>query len=159
MKKQKDNSSSSNKTIATNRKARHDYEIMETIEAGLVLTGTEIKSIREGRANIAESYVRPQDGELWLVNANIAPYHNASLYNHDPIRPRKLLLHKDQMQHFSSNIAQKGLTAVPLRLYIKKHVAKIEVGLARGKRQYDKRRTIIERDKDREAQRALRRAV
>ena len=147
------------KTVASNRKAYYNYEVLERIEAGLVLTGTEIKSIREGKANIGEAYARAQDGELWLFNAHIAAYHSGGLYNHDPIRPRKLLLHKDQIADLIGTVARKGLTMVPLRLYIKRHVAKVELGLVRGKKQYDKRRTIIERDQDREARRAARRAV
>ena len=149
----------SHKTISLNRKAYHDYEVLEHIEAGLVLTGTEIKSIRAGRVNIRGAYAKPLDGELWLVDAHIAAYTAGGVYNHDPIRPRKLLLHKEQMADLAASVNQKGLTIVPLRLYIKNHVAKVELGLVRGKRQYDKRRTIIDRDKEREAQRALRRAV
>ena len=147
------------KTISLNRKAYHDYEVLEHIEAGLVLTGTEIKSIRAGRVNIRGAYAKPLDGELWLVDAHIAAYTAGGVYNHDPIRPRKLLLHKEQMADLAASVTQKGLTIVPLRLYIKNHVAKVELGLVRGKRQYDKRRAIIDRDKEREAQRALRRAV
>ena len=149
----------SDKAIAVNRKAYHDYHVLEHIEAGLVLTGTEIKSIRDGRVNIRGAYAKPQGEELWLVDAHIATYHAGGISNHDPARPRKLLLHKDQMTSLIGNVRQKGLTIVPLRLYIKKHVAKVELGLVRGKREYDKRRAIIDRDKDREAQRALRRAV
>ena len=147
------------KTIAVNRKAYHDYHVLERVEAGLVLGGTEIKSIRAGEVNIRQAYVKPQDGELWLVNAHISPYQEGGIYNHDPMRPRKLLLHRDQIGKLASEVGQKGLTIVPLSLYIKKHVAKVELGLVRGKRQYDKRRAIIERDKDREARRAVQRAV
>ena len=147
------------KTISVNRKARHDYEVLDSLEAGLVLTGTEIKSIRDGKVNIREAFAKPQGRELWLVNAHISPYHAGNINNHDPYRPRKLLLHKDQATYLVSNVAQKGLSVVPLRLYIKNHVAKVELGLVRGKKQYDKRRTIMERDQDREAQRALRRVV
>ena len=146
------------KTIATNRKARFDYHIMESMEAGIVLTGTEIKSLRAGRANIAEAYARPHDGELWLHNANIAPYPQGGIYNHEPTRPRKLLVHKDQLDHLASEVGEKGLTIVPLRMYIKGHYAKVEVGLAKGKRQYDKRRTLIDREKDQEARQAVRQA-
>ena len=150
----------SNKTITVNRRVFYDYEVLERIEAGLVLKGTEIKSIRAGQVNIREAYVRPQDGELWLVNAHIALYQAGGMFNnHDPIRPRKLLLHKDQMVQLISTVTQKGLTIKVLSLYIKGHVAKVQVGLVRGKRQYDKRRAIIDRDRDREAQRALRRSV
>ena len=147
------------KSITVNRKAFYDYHILERVEAGLVLTGTEVKSIRAGRISIREAYAKPQGGELWLVNAHIALYNAGGIFNHDPTRNRKLLLHKDQLADLTSKVAQKGLTIVVLRFYIKNHVAKVELGLAKGKRQYDKRRAIIEKDKDREAQRALRRTV
>ena len=147
------------KTITVNRRAFYDYEVLERLEAGLALTGTEIKSIRAGRVNIRPAYVRPQEGELWLVNAHIAPYQDGTIYNHEPLRPRKLLLHKSQVLDLAASVDQKGLTIVPLRIYIKRHVAKVELGLVRGKRQYDKRRTIMEREQDREAQRAMRHAV
>ena len=145
------------KTIAVNRKARYDYEILDTVEAGLVLTGTEIKSIREGRVSLKEAYARPESGELWLVNAHIAQYTSGALNNHDPTRPRKLLLHKDQITGLTRQVAEKGLTVVPLKMYIRRHVAKVELGLARGRRQYDKRRVIIDRDREREARQAVRR--
>ena len=156
--KSKDNKSGGGKTIATNRKARFDFEILDTMEAGMVLTGTEIKSLRGGRANIAEAYARPHNGELWLHNAHIAPYPQGGIYNHEPTRPRKLLLHKEQLAHLASETGEKGLTIVPLRLYLKGHYAKVEVGLAKGKRQYDKRRTLIDREKDQEARRAIHQA-
>ena len=144
-----------NPALASNRKAFHDYEILERYEAGLVLTGTEIKSIRAGRADLRDSYARPQDGELWLVNAYIAPYGPASMFNHEPRRPRKLLLHRDEIDKLTAAVSEKGLTIVSLRLLIKNHVAKVELGLARGKRQYDKRRAIISRELDMEARRAV----
>ena len=146
-------------TITVNRKAYYDYDVLSRLEAGLVLTGTEIKSIRAGRVNIRAAYVKPQDGELWLINAHIAAYLAGGIFNHDPTRPRKLLLHKDQVAELIGTVAQRGLTIIALRLYIKRHVAKVELGLARGKRQYDKRRAIIDRDKDKEAQREMRREV
>ena len=146
------------KTISVNRKAYYDYAVLERVEAGLVLTGTEIKSIRAGRVSIREAFAQPQNGELWLVNAHIAAYSAGGIYNHDPTRPRKLLLHRGQIAELTAAVAQKGLTVVVLRLYIKKHVAKVQLGLVRGKRQYDKRRIIIDRDRDREARRALRRS-
>ena len=149
--------SAADRTITVNRRAYHDYHVLDRIEAGLVLGGTEIKSIRAGNVNIREAYVKPQGGELWLVNAHIALYHGGGIFNHDPTRPRKLLLHKDQVAELIGSVSQKGLTIVALRLYIKNDVAKVELGLVKGKRQYDKRRTIIDREKDREAQRALRR--
>ena len=144
------------KTIAVNRKARFNYEILETVEAGLVLQGTEIKSIRAGRANLSDAYARPENGELWLVNVHIAQYPSGNINNHDPTRPRKLLLHKDQIRRLSGQVAERGLTIVPLRLYLKRHVAKVELGVARGRRRYDKRRVIIEREREREAREAVR---
>ena len=147
------------KTVTVNKKAYYDYHILERIEAGLVLTGTEIKSIRAGHVNIRGAYVRPKDGALWLVDCHIALYRAGGILNHDPVRPRKLLLHGVQVAKLADSVGQKGLTIVPLRVYIKNHVAKLELGLARGKRQYDKRRVIIEREKDRDARRALGRSV
>ena len=148
---------SENRTIATNRRARYDYEVMETIEAGLVLTGTEIKAIREGRVSLSDSYAKPENGEMWLVNLHIAKYSADSMQNHDPTRPRKLLLRKDQIRRLTRMVSERGLTLVPLRLYIKKHYAKVELGLARGRRRYDKRRAIVERDREKEAREAVRR--
>ncbi len=154
-KKKSSKGNGQNPALASNRKAFHDYEVLERYEAGLVLTGTEIKSIRAGRADLRDSYARPQDGELWLVNAYIAPYGPASMFNHDPRRPRKLLLHREEIDKLSSAVSEKGLTIVALRLLIKNHVAKVELALARGKRQYDKRRAIISRELDMEARRAV----
>lgn len=147
-----------NRTIAVNRQARFNYEILDQYEAGLALTGTEIKSVRAGRVDLREAYARPQQGELWLLNAHIAQYDAGSIYNHDPRRPRKLLLHREEIRKLSDEVAQKGLTLVALRLYIKNHVAKLEVGLARGKRQYDKRRAIRDRELDLAARQAMRAA-
>ncbi len=144
------------KVVAVNRKALRDYDILERIEAGLALTGTEIKSIRAGRANLQDAYARPDGGELWLVGAHVAHYAQGGIYNHEPTRPRKLLLHRDQMAQLAGAAAQKGLTIIPLRLYIKHHVAKVELGLARGRRQYEKRQVIARRDAEREMQRAIR---
>ena len=145
------------RTIAANRKARFNYEILETVEAGLVLKGTEIKAIREGRASLGEAYARPMGGELWLLNAHIAQYSAGNVNNHDPTRPRKLLLREDEISHLSREVAEKGLTVVPLRLYLKRHLAKVELGLARGRRRYDKRQVIIEREREREARAGVRR--
>ena len=157
-KKQVSKSNPNNRALASNRQAFFNYEILDRCEAGLVLTGTEIKSIRAGRVDLRDSYARVQDGEMWLVNAYIAPYQSASFYNHDPRRARKLLLHRDEIGKLSGAAAEKGLTIVALRIYIKNHVAKVELALAKGKRQYDKRRAIMERDMDREARRAMRAA-
>lgn len=144
-------------TIVTNRRARRNYDVMDTVEAGLVLTGTEIKAIREGRVNLSDAYGKPENGELWLVNAHIAQYSAGSLNNHDPTRPRKLLLHKDEIARLSRQVLERGLTLVPMRLYIRRHRAKVELGIARGRKFYDKRRAIIEREREREAQQALKR--
>lgn len=141
------------KVIATNRKAYHNYHIGESVEAGIVLTGTEIKSVREGRVVLGDSYVRPQNGELWLVNAHIARYDAGSYMSHEPTRSRKLLLHKKQIAELASQVAEKGLTLVPTRLYIKNSLAKVEVALAKGKKLYDKREAIARREAEREIER------
>jgi SsrA-binding protein len=140
-------------TVAVNRRARHDYAIEDTLEAGLVLTGTEIKSIRAGRANLAEAYARIERGEAWLIGAHIAPYEQGNRNNHEPTRTRKLLLHRDQISELVGKTQAKGYTLVPLRLYIRDGLAKLEVGIARGKKAHDKRRTIAERDMRRELER------
>ena len=140
--------------ISIKRKARYNYEILETYEAGLVLTGTEIKSIRSGNANMADAYAHADGGELWLRNLHIAHY-AASSSNHHPTRTRKLLLRRSQIIELTHNIGARGLTVVPLKLYLKNGLAKIELALARGKKRYDKRQTIIERDRKREADRAI----
>ena len=142
--------------IASNRRAFFDYEILDRREAGLVLTGTEIKSVRAGKVDLREAYARPLNGELWLMNAHIAPYDPENIYNHEPMRSRKLLLHKAEISHLASEVAEKRLTIVPLRMYIKNHVAKVELALARGKRQYDKKQAIIDKEMDMAARRALR---
>ena len=143
------------RALASNRLAFFNYEILDRYEAGLVLTGTEIKSLRAGRVDLRDAYARVQNKEMWLVNAYIAPYASASFYNHDPRRSRKLLLHKDEIARLSGAAAEKGLTIVALRIYIRNHVAKVELALAKGKRQYDKRRAIMDRDMDQEARRAM----
>lgn len=143
------------KTIAVNRRARFDYEVLESVEAGLVLTGPEIKAIRAGRISLREAYGRPLGGELWLVGAHIAEYTAGAAADGDPTRPRKLLLHRDQIRSLSAQVETKGLTLVPLRLYLRGHFAKVELGLAKGRRQYDKRQLIIERDRKREARQAI----
>ena len=143
------------KTIAVNRKAYHDYHIEESVEAGLVLTGTEIKSIRAGRVNLRDAYARSESGELWLLGAHIAQYPGGNRYNHEPKRPRKLLLHRKQIAELSGAVMRKGLTIVPLKLYLKNGVAKVELGLVRGKKVYDKREVLALRDAQRQMQRAF----
>jgi SsrA-binding protein len=143
------------KVVATNRKATHDYTIEDRFEAGLVLLGTEIKSIRAGQANLREGYVQARGGELWLVNTHIAPYDQAGREGHDPLRPRKLLLHRKEIARLLSRVQERGYTIIPLRIYLKDRRAKIEIALARGKRQYDKREAIAKREADRQIERAL----
>jgi len=145
------------KTVATNRKAYHNYHIGDSIEAGLALTGTEIKSIRNGRISLGDAYVRPEAGELWLVNAHIARYEAGSYLSHEPTRPRKLLLHRKQIDSLASQVAEKGLTLVPVRLYLKDSLAKVAVALAKGKKLYDKRESIARREIERELGRATKR--
>ena len=145
------------KTVATNRKAYHNYLIGDRVEAGIVLTGTEIKSIRAGRVSLGDAYVRPEAGELWLLNAHIARYEASSYLSHEPRRPRKLLLHSKQISSLTSKVLEKGLTLVPLKLYIKGNIAKVEVALAKGKKLYDKRESIIRRETEREMGRAIKR--
>ena len=145
------------KTVATNRKAYHNYLIQDSVEAGIVLTGTEIKSIRSGRVSLGDAYVKPGAGELWLLNAHIARYEAGSYLSHEPTRPRKLLLHRRQIDNLTSKVSEKGLALVPLRLYIKGSIAKVEVALAKGKKLYDKRESIARREIEREMGRALKR--
>ena len=142
-------------TVTVNRRARYDYDILDTVEAGLVLEGTEIKSIRGNKVSLSDSYARPADGQMWLHNLHIDEYAPASRYNHEPKRPRKLLLHRAQIDDLSRQIEQRGLTLVPTRLYIRNHVAKVELALARGKKRYDKRRALIDREREREARAAI----
>ncbi len=145
------------KTVVTNRKAYHNYLIQDSVEAGIVLTGTEIKSIRAGRVSLGDAYVKPEAGELWLLNAHIARYEAGSYLSHEPTRPRKLLLHRQQIDNLTSKVSEKGLALVPLRLYIKGSIAKVEVALAKGKRLYDKRESIVRRETEREMERAIKR--
>jgi SsrA-binding protein len=145
------------KTVATNRKAYHNYHIGDSVEAGIALTGTEIKSVREGKVSLADAYVRPENGELWLLNAHIARYDAGSYMSHQPTRPRKLLLHRKQIDSLAGKVQERGFTLLPLRLYIKDSLAKVEVALGRGKRQYDKRQAIARHDSDREIERAIKR--
>jgi len=142
--------------VTSNRRAFHEYEILESVEAGIVLTGTEIKSIRDGRATIAEAYARIDNGELWLIGSNVAPYTHGNRSNHEPDRPRKLLVHRRELERLRSAVEQKGLTLVPLRLHLKQGRAKLDVGVARGKRLYDKRIAEADRQSRRDVDRALR---
>jgi len=145
------------KTVATNRKAYHNYHIQDSVEAGIALTGTEIKSIRAGRVSLGDAYIRPEAGELWLVNAHIARYEPSSYLSHEPTRPRKLLLHRKQIDSLTSRVLEKGLTLVALRLYIKDSIAKVEIALAKGKKLHDKREAIVRREIEREIGRAIKR--
>jgi len=144
------------KAICTNRKARRDYEIIETMEAGVVLTGTEVKSLRAGSAHLKDSYAAVERGELFLFNAHISPYRMGNRFNHEPTRTRKLLMHSREIKRLIGKIQEKGLTLVPLKLYFSgAGRVKVELGLARGRRAYDKRRAIADRDAKRELNRAL----
>ncbi len=145
------------KTVSTNKKASFDYHLLKRMEAGISLMGTEIKSIRDGSVSIREAYVRPKDGELWLVGAHIAKYAPASGRNHEPTRDRRLLLHKRQIRDLEREALTAGATIVPTRLYLKNGLAKLEIALARGKRKYDKRQTIAKREAERRMQQAVRR--
>jgi SsrA-binding protein len=147
-----------NATLVVNRKARHDYFIDDTLEAGMVLAGTEIKGIREGNANLRDSFVQIRDNEAWVRNMHISPYSQASTHDGhiDPVRPRKLLLHKKELRKLAAEVQQKGVTLIPLRVYLVKNRAKIEIGVARGKKLYDKRDTVSERETKREMDRAIR---
>jgi SsrA-binding protein len=144
------------RVVTTNRRAFHDYFVIETLETGLVLTGTEIKSIRDGRATISEAYARIDDGELWLIGSHIAPYRHGSHANHDPDRPRKLLVHKAELRELRAATEQKGMTLIPLRLVLKRGRAKLELGVVRGKKLYDKRAATAEREARRDVERAIR---
>lgn len=143
------------KVIATNRKAFHDYQILERVEAGMALTGTEIKSLREGRANLTDSYVTFHGGEAYLLNAHISPYTHGNRENHEPLRSRKLLLHKRELHKLFLQVRDKGLTIVPLRLYFRGSLAKAEIALVRGKKQHDKRDTERVKEADREVAAAI----
>ena len=144
------------KAVASNRKAYHDYHIDQDYEAGIVLSGTEIKSVRAGQVNLRDGYVQIRAGEAWLMNVHIAPYDHANRDNHEPRRDRKLLLHKREIARLQSKVQEKGFTIIPLRVYIRGNKAKVEIALARGKRQYDKRTAIAERDNERHIQREWR---
>jgi SsrA-binding protein len=144
------------KLITSNRRALHDYEILETVEAGIVLVGPEVKSLREGRANLSDSYAVLRRGEAFLVNAHVSPYDKAGRDNPEPRRERKLLMHRAELSRLGPKLAERGFTLVPLSLYFKAGRAKVELGLARGKKQYDKREALKKREQDREIERAKR---
>jgi len=147
----------SGRVITTNRKARHDYTVLETMEAGLVLTGTEVKSLRQGNANLVDSYAEIKNGEVWLRGMHISPYDQGSYNNVDPRRSRKLLLHRKEIRKLIGRSAEKGLTFVPLKLYFKNNVAKALIGICRGKREFDRRQDIAKREAEREIRRKFRR--
>jgi len=138
------------KVVATNRKASHEYFLLERIEAGIALQGSEIKSIRAGQISLAEAYIRVDGDQAWLEDAHIAPYEHAGIFNHEPRRPRKLLLHRKQIHQLWNQVRQKGVTIIPLRVYLKEGRAKVEIAVAKGKKLYDKRETIAKRDAERE---------
>jgi SsrA-binding protein len=144
------------RTVASNRRARHEYEILETVEAGLVLRGTEVKSLRQGQVNFKDAYATVRNGEAWLLGCHISPYSHGTDANHDPERDRKLLLHRREIARLAGKVAERGLTLVPLRLYFKAGRAKLELGLARGKKLRDKRAALREREVRREVERAVR---
>jgi len=144
------------KTVSTNRKAKFEYFLIETFEAGIALQGSEIKSIRAGQVSLTEAYVQIDSQEAWLMGAHVSPYEQANRFNHDPLRPRRLLLHKKEIRHLWDSIRQKGMTIVPTRVYLKEGRAKVEIALARGKKSYDKRETIAKRDRERDSAREMR---
>ena len=155
-KAQPQTSATSVKVITVNRQAYHDYEVERTIEAGIALVGTEIKSIREGHVQLRGSYAMARKGEIWLENANIAAYEHGNRYNHEPMRNRKLLLHKKEINQLLTRVATKGLTLIPLKLYLKNGKAKVEIGLCRGRKLYDKREVLAKRDAQRDIERIVR---
>ena len=143
------------KPLAQNKKARHDYNILSTVEAGIVLTGPEIKSVRASRITLKDGFAQIRNGEAWLMNVHISPYDHGNIFNHDPLRNRKLLLHKKEIQRLVGETSNKGITLVPLKVYIKNGFAKVLLGVAKGKHDYDKRETIKRRDQEREIRRTL----
>lgn len=145
------------KVVATNRKASHDYFLLERLEAGIALQGSEIKSIRQGQISLAEAYVQIDGREAWLMDAHIAPYEQASIYNHEPRRPRRLLLHRKEIRELWNQVRQKGFTIIPTRVYLKEGRAKVEIAVAKGKKLFDKRQALAKRDAQREIERELRR--
>ena len=145
------------RTAASNRRARHDYQILETMEAGIQLTGSEVKSLRAGRASLTEAYGQIRDGEAWLEGMHIPPYEQGVTKGYDPIRPRKLLLHRREIDRLFGKVKQQGLAMVPMRVYFTHGIAKLELGLGKGKREYEKRQSIAKRDSEREMEQASRR--
>ena len=143
------------KTVVQNRKARHEYHILDTWEAGIALQGTEVKALRQGRANLQDSFARINGGEMWLYNLHISPYEQGNRFNHDPLRPRKLLMHRNELRKLVGQVEQKGLTIVPLDIHFSRGIAKINLALVRGKQLHDKRQTLKERDDQRDMQRAI----
>ena len=141
--------------VCQNRKAYHDYHIEEKVEAGIVLMGTEVKSLREGKGNLKDSYVLAKDGEFFIINCHLSPYSHGNITNHEPLRTRKLLLHKKEMERLRGQVAQKGYSLIPLKIYFKGSFAKVEIGLAKGKKQYEKRDAIRKKEADREIERAM----
>lgn len=141
--------------VAQNKKARHDYSVEETYEAGIVLTGTEIKAVRDRRVNLRDGYAQIRGGEAWLMNVHISPYDQGNQFNHDPLRNRKLLLHKKELRRLSSDLKAQGITLVPLKMYIKHGYAKVLLGVAKGKHEYDKRETLKKREQDRQIERVM----
>lgn len=141
--------------VCQNRKAYHDYHIEEKVEAGIALMGTEVKSLREGQGNLKDSYVLVKDSEVFLINCHISPYSHGNITNHEPLRTRKLLLHKKEIERLRGQVAQKGYSLIPLRIYFKGSFAKVEIGFAKGKKQYEKRDAIRKKEADREIERAM----
>ncbi|MDR3585337.1 MAG: SsrA-binding protein SmpB [Desulfosporosinus sp.] len=144
------------KIVSENRKAFHDYFIQDRVEAGIILTGTEIKSIRNGKVNLKDSYARLNDGEVWVYQMHISPYEQGNRYNHDPLRPRKLLLHRAEINKLVGKIQLQGLTLIPIKIYLKQGMAKVELAVGQGKKNYDKRQVLAEREGKRDIERALR---
>ncbi|MBC8204872.1 MAG: SsrA-binding protein SmpB [FCB group bacterium] len=147
------------KLVAKNRRAFHDYEVMERLEAGLALQGTEVKALREGRCNLKDSYAEIRRGEIFLVKMHIGEYSAGNIFNHEPERPRKLLLHRREIKKLSVKVSEKGFTLIPLSVYFTRGLAKVEIGLVRGKRQYDKRKAIEERDRKRDMEREVKERI
>lgn len=150
---------SGQRVVVSNRKARHDYTVLETFETGIVLRGTEVKSLRKGNANLQDSYAVLKNGELWLMGMHISPYEQGNINNHEPVRTRKLLVHRKQIRKLIGNVREKGLTLVPLAVYFKGPYAKVELALARGKKQYDKRESMSRRDAERAMRERLKRST